>query len=326
MTIRCCFSSVPDIIRIHGHSLEVPRTTAFGKPGPWSKVPTQIPMRIDAPFAKKAMNLLGANVPFESIHSLRPIVRGIRHNPVRNAGTEVPTLYPASPTGISAVHTAKVEDLLGANHSPKAICLDGTILTKGSPSPTTYSRSSPQPCLERRNRGPNALPSFSHRGLRGSYHEGRGPSGCEPVPSRMESARMMWVLADPYHQGIVAHSYEDQGHTYLSACHTQAIYSFFQPLRNIWESRPRPIMPRIPTRDVRSLPAYGAKASFTERRAEIRGTRFQGYMRLSTEDLHDPGAQSEVPNGRTRLGLPYYCRIRSFIAESGKPNLTPPFC
>jgi hypothetical protein len=44
----------------------------------------------------------------------------------------------------------------------------------------------------------------------------------------MESARMMWVLADPYHQGIKASSYEDRGHPYFDAGHTQAIYSFFQ--------------------------------------------------------------------------------------------------
>jgi hypothetical protein len=43
-------------------------------------------------------------------------------------------------------------------------------------------------------------------------------------------------------------------------------------------------------------------------------------------DLHDPFALSEAPNGRTRFGLPYYRGIRSFYAESGKPNLTPLFC
>jgi hypothetical protein len=109
--------------------------------------------------------------------------------------------YPASPTGVYAVHTTKVEHLLGVNHAPKALSECPTF-HGGSPSSTACSRFSPQPCLEHRDLGPNALPSFSHRDLRGSYHEGQGPSGCEPVPYRMESARMVWTLTDPYSQRI----------------------------------------------------------------------------------------------------------------------------
>jgi hypothetical protein len=70
---------------------------------------------------------------------------------------------------IYAPFPTKAMNLLGANDAP---------LTDPQ-FPTLYSRFSPQPCPEHRDRSPNALPSFSHRGLCGSYHEGRAPSGCE---------------------------------------------------------------------------------------------------------------------------------------------------
>jgi hypothetical protein len=63
----------------------------------------------------------------------------------------------------------KAMNLLGAD----------AALRTDSQFPTICSRCWPQPCPEHRDRSPDALPSFSHRGLSGSHYEGRGPSGCE---------------------------------------------------------------------------------------------------------------------------------------------------
>jgi hypothetical protein len=113
--------------------------------------------------------------------------------------------------GPNALPSFSHRDLRGSYHEGRAPSgcesrSEGFVgmfhLPWSSPPSTVYSRFSPQPCPEHRDRGPNVLPSFSHRDLRGSYHEGRAPSGCEPVPLKMESARMICALADPYDQRI----------------------------------------------------------------------------------------------------------------------------
>jgi len=50
-----------------------------------------------------------------------------------------------------------------------------------------------QPCLERLDRGPHALPSFSRGDLRDHDHEDRRPSECEPFPIGVPSEQ--FVLA-----------------------------------------------------------------------------------------------------------------------------------
>jgi hypothetical protein len=99
----------------------------------------------------------------------RPFPRRGRDHRTRETRTEALVPYPAFPCGFTPRSLRRSMDLLGAN----------VAFPTPSPLPTHCSQSSPQPCPGRSDRGPNVLPSFSLRDLRGSLREGQQPSGCE---------------------------------------------------------------------------------------------------------------------------------------------------
>jgi hypothetical protein len=157
-------------------------------------------MRTYVLFPTKAMNLLGANdAPLADPQSPTHCSR-YSPQPCPEHQNRGPNALPSfSHRGLcGSYHEGRAPS--GCESRSKGDMSECPILPGGSPSSTARSRFSPQPCPEHQNRGPNALPSYSRRGLRGSYHEGRTPSGCEPLPLKMESARMVQVLADPYDQ------------------------------------------------------------------------------------------------------------------------------
>jgi len=77
-----------------------------------------------------------------------------------------PRSLPSIPVRVYAPFHAKVNEPSGRECTHRL----------ASQPPTLCSRSFSEPCPERSDRGPHALPSFSRRDLRDSNHEGRRPS------------------------------------------------------------------------------------------------------------------------------------------------------